>query len=86
MEKFPNAEEKVAKPGEHGEEPGFIENAAVFCRFVAGRVMCKIGDHQYEEVGREKYSCGEETVHLQCSRKDCHAKSCLELRDGEKIL
>lgn len=80
--RVPSVEQK-----ESGEET-FVGRAAEYCRQIHGKILCRVGNHDYIEVRREKFHNGEdEVVHLQCVRSNCpNPKAWTEWRGGKQVL
>ena len=56
----------------HEQKESFIDRTAKYCRVVHGQLLCKIGEHEYKEVGSEEFHGGrDKVVRLFCSRKNC---------------
>ena len=74
--------------GEHEKSSdGFVDIVRARCRVVAGRVFCKLGNHNYEETGREVFHGGEdEVIHLKCKRPDCGQTGWTEWHRGTRII
>lgn len=79
----PTVESRESK----NEKENFIDSALARCRMVGGKLLCRMGDHDYIEVGRESFHNGEdEVVHLECRRKDCSQKAWTEWHKNERVL
>lgn len=71
---------ELASSSERGEKNNeketFINRAAEYCRLIGGKLMCKVGEHEYEEVGSEEFHGGQDKkTHLRCVRSDCKKRA-----------
>lgn len=80
-------ENNIAERSGEANEEGFIDSIMGKCRLVGGKLLCEIGEHDYEEVRREKLHGGEdEVVHLKCRRNDCGQIAWTEWQGGKRVL